>query len=240
VDTQINNAPKLKTSLKLKNVSFGYGDAASLKNLNLEISAHKTTAIMGPSGAGKSTFADIIMGLLSPDQGQILVDDTPLDASNIMAWRRSIAYVSQDIFLFHDSIRNNLLWAKEDATEAELFDALDKASATFVSTIPEGLDTIVGDGGVRLSGGERQRIALAGAMLQDPEILILDEATSALDMENEAKIVDAIENLHGALTMIVIGHRLPTLEHADKVIVLDNGEISQSGSWSEINRAKGI
>lgn len=232
--TSTTPAPKLTRNLTLENISFGYDGVTSLKNINLDIAAHKTTAIMGPSGAGKSTLADIIMGLMTPDSGRVLVDGVELDQGNLVAWRHSIAYVSQDIFLFHDSVRKNLLWAKADATDAQLAKALSLAAAEFVYTLPQGLDTIVGDGGMRLSGGERQRIALARAMLQDPEILILDEATSALDIENEARIVDAIENLHGTLTVIVIGHRLPTLEHADKVVVLREGQVAKYGSWAEI------
>lgn len=193
-----------------------------------------TTAIIGPSGAGKSTLADLLMGLLVPDVGELRIDDNALDAACRMRWRRAVAYVPQEVFLFHDSVRNNLLWGCEQATEVELIEALKRAAADFVFDLPDGLDTLVGDGGTRLSGGERQRIALARALLNRPSLLILDEATSALDLDNEARVRQAIENLHGDLTVVIIGHRLPTLEHADRVIALDNGRISAQGSWQEV------
>jgi ATP-binding cassette subfamily C protein len=219
---------QLSKELILNDVSFNYLGVKTLSNINLRISANKTTAIMGPSGGGKSTLADIIMGLLTPDTGAISVDGTLLNDDNILTWRKEIAYVSQDIFMFNDSIKVNLLWANSDATDTEVRDALVQSAAGFVYDLQDGLDTIVGDGGVRLSGGERQRIALARAMLQKPKILILDEATSALDVENERRIIDAIRNLHGKMTVIVIGHRLPTLEHADQIIVIENGKVAQS------------
>jgi ATP-binding cassette subfamily C protein len=183
---------------------------------------------MGPSGGGKSTLADVIMGLLIPDSGEIVVDQTVLNDDNITAWRQGIAYVSQDIFMFHDTIRANLLWAKGDATDDQIRDALQQSAADFVYDLDEGIETVVGDGGVRLSGGERQRIALARAMLQNPKVLILDEATSALDVENEREIIDAIRNLHGKMTVIVIGHRLPTLEHADQIVVIKDGKVAEN------------
>lgn len=219
-------AIQLSKTLNLKNVSFDYTGVKTLRDINLTIAANKTTTIMGPSGGGKSTLADVIMGLLIPDAGEILVDGTALSDDNIMAWRQGIAYVSQDIFMFHDTIRANLLWANANATDAEIRAALEQSAALFAYDLKDGLDTIVGDGGVRLSGGERQRIALARAMLQDPEILILDEATSALDVENERKIVDAIRELHGKMTVIVIGHRLPTLENADQIITIQDGQVA--------------
>jgi ATP-binding cassette subfamily C protein len=221
---------QLTKALVLKDVSFNYQGVKTLNGINLTIAANKTTAIMGPSGGGKSTLADVIMGLLTPSMGKILVDDIPLNDDNIMGWRRGIAYVSQDIFMFHDTIRANLLWAKDDATDGEIKAALEQSAAHFVYDLADGLETVVGDGGIRLSGGERQRIALARAMLQSPEILILDEATSALDVENERKIIDAIRNLHGKMTVIVIGHRLPTLEHADQIVVIEAGKVAKKQS----------
>jgi ATP-binding cassette subfamily C protein len=219
---------QLKKSLILEDVSFDYQGVKTLTGINLTIAANKTTAIMGPSGGGKSTLADVIMGLLTPSAGKIMVDGIALNDNNIMGWRRGIAYVSQDIFMFHDTIRANLLWAKSDATDDELEAALKQSAAHFVYDLADGLETVVGDGGIRLSGGERQRIALARAMLQTPEILILDEATSALDVENERKIVDAIRNLHGKMTVIVIGHRLPTLENADQILVIEAGKVAKT------------
>ena len=153
-----------------------------------------------------------------------------------LRWRHAVAYVPQDIFLFHDSIRNNLLWGHPEASEADLRLALEKAAADFAFKLPQGLDTVVGDGGIRLSGGERQRLALARTLLKRPALLILDEATSALDLDNEARVREAIEHLHGDLTVVIIGHRLPTLQHADQVLILEEGRIASQGTWAEINQ----
>ncbi len=201
--------------------------------------ARTTLAVIGASGSGKSTLADIVMGLLVPDSGTLSVDGRAVCGAGRIGWRRAVAYVPQEVFLFHDSIRANLAWGLDDAgnsgaNEAAMADALRSAAADFVFALPHGLDTIVGDGGVRLSGGERQRIALARALLRRPSLLILDEATSALDIENELRIRDAIEQLHGRLTVIVIGHRLPTLDHADQVIRMSEGRIVARGSWAEV------
>jgi len=150
------------------------------------------------------------------------------------AWRQSVAYVPQEVFLFHDSIRNNLLWGWPQASETDLRLALQRAAADFVFDLPRGLETLVGDGGVRLSGGERQRLALARALLRRPSLLILDEATSALDRDNEARVRAAIEHLHGDLTLVLIGHRLATLEHADQVVVLEAGRVTAPGTWDQV------
>ncbi len=226
----------LHKELCFDQVAFCYPgkDQNALADISVAIPVHTTTAVIGASGAGKSTFADLLMGLLEPVEGAISVDGTLLTGEQRIRWRRSVAYVPQDVFLFHESIRDNLLWAKPDATEAELQQALACAAADFVATLPQGLDTQVGDGGIRLSGGERQRLALARALLQQPSLLILDEATSALDRDNEQRIRQSLERLHGDLTVVVIGHRLPTLEHADQVLQFDQGRIVAQGSWQQV------
>jgi ATP-binding cassette, subfamily C, bacterial len=148
--------------------------------------------------------------------------------------------VPQETFLFHDTVRSNLLWAKQDATEAELWAALGLAAAqAFVIALPQGLDTVVGDRGIRLSGGERQRLALARALLRKPTLLLLDEATSSLDTENEQRIQDAIEGLHGELTMVVIAHRLSTIRRADSIVVLDRGQVVEAGPWELLAQKQG-
>lgn len=227
-------------TIGLQNVSVCYADRQqpALKALSVQFAAHTTTAIMGASGAGKSTLADVLMGLLTPDTGLLVVDGVPITGASRHAWRQHVAYVPQGAFLFHDSIRHNLLWGQPEATEDALRLALHNAAADFVFQLPQGMDTVVGDGGVRLSGGERQRIALARALLKKPSLLILDEATSALDVDNEARIRRAIEQLHGDLTVVIIGHRLPTLEHADQVLVLDAGSLRAQGTWAEIRKSQ--
>lgn len=232
---------RFNKSIKLSGVSFAYRTrgAPSLRDVDIDIPSRKTTAIMGASGAGKSTLADLIMGLLSPDSGSIEIDGVPLDEANRLKWRKSIAYMPQDVFLFHDTIRNNLLWADDEATDEELKMALKFASAEFVFDLPEQLDTVVGDAGQRLSGGEKQRIALARAIIQKPELIILDEATSALDLANEARIRDTIDSLHDDITVVVIGHRLPTLENSDQLIILEDGRVKQAGKWADIMESGG-
>lgn len=218
----------LTRAITLENVGVTYAGRSSpaLDRVTLTIPAWTTTVIKGPSGAGKSTLADVLMGLVVPDCGSIQVDGVDLTGTERMRWRKSVAYVQQDPFLFHASIRANLLWAKPQSPEAELIEALRAASADFVHHLPDGLDTIVGDAGIRLSGGERQRIVLARALLCKPSLLILDEATSALDPANELAIRQAIDQLHGALTVVVIGHRVAMVEAADQLVIVKDGRLS--------------
>jgi ATP-binding cassette subfamily C protein len=227
----------LQRELKLKEVSYSYPhtEQSALSQVSLVITAGQTTALCGHSGAGKSTFADLTLGLIPPTVGQVSIDNTPLEGSAIRAWRKSVAYVPQEVFLLNDTIRENLLWLSPDATEAELWSALENAVADdLVRRLPQGLDTVVGERGIRLSGGERQRIALARALLRQPSLLVLDEATSALDNHNERLIKDAIDRLHGSMTILIIAHRLSTIRHADKIAVLNEGQIVQSGTWEEL------
>jgi ATP-binding cassette, subfamily C, bacterial len=221
----------LDRALVLDSVSLTYldRDNPALRGVSCTIAARTTTAIIGASGAGKSSLADILTGLVEADAGTLHVDGVRVTGAARRGWQRAVAYVQQDAFLFHDSIRNNLTWAFPGASEADLAAALQLASAEFVHALPRGLDTVVGDGGVRLSGGERQRIALARALLGKPALLILDEATSALDAANEIAVRRAITRLHGNLTIIVIGHRLAMLEEADQVIHLERGQIKSIG-----------
>ncbi|MEN9574650.1 MAG: hypothetical protein RL514_2505 [Verrucomicrobiota bacterium] len=234
---------ELKTAVAVAGVSFSYGAAPAhpaVRNVSFTVPARQMTALVGPSGAGKSTLADLLLGLLTPTEGRVLVDGEPLAGARLAAWRQSIGYVPQEPFLFHDTIRANLLWAKPDATEADLRAALRTAAAeAFVTRLPQGLDTIVGDRGVRLSGGERQRLTLARALLRRPTLLLLDEATSSLDSENERFVQQAIEQLHGELTLVVIAHRLSTVQQADQVIVLEQGCVVESGAPEELARREG-
>ncbi|MEH7380064.1 ABC transporter ATP-binding protein [Bacillus sp. JJ1533] len=236
------NRIDFKESLECLNVSFRYSQDSTkftLEDIKLKIKVNHMTAIVGKSGAGKSTLIDLIMGLLKPESGTILIDNKELSDSELLSLRNSISYVPQDPFLFHGTIRDNLLMIKSDASEEELWEALEFSSAAeFVNNLPNGLDTVIGDRGIKLSGGERQRLVLARAILKKPSILILDEATSALDSVNEMKIQHAIEQLKGSMTVVVIAHRLSTIRNADQVIVIEEGRIVQSGEYEELSNDK--
>ncbi|ENQ3106100.1 ATP-binding cassette, subfamily C [Bacillus sp. 491mf] len=224
--------------IECRDIYFCYNSKESLyalQNINFQINSNCMTAIVGQSGAGKSTLIDILMGLMQPEKGQVLIDGIPLTNDNLLSFRKCISYVSQDPFLFNASIRENLLMVEPNASEEQIWESLEfSAAAEFVRRLPHGLDTLIGDRGVRLSGGERQRLVLARAILRKPSILVLDEATSALDTENEAKIQSALERLKGKMTIIVIAHRLSTIRNADQVIVLDKGKIVQKGAFIQL------
>lgn len=227
--------------LECKDVYFKYSRAEqyALQKINLQFPANRMTAIVGRSGAGKSTLIDILMGLNQPETGEVLIDGKTLSSENLLALRRSISYVPQDPFLFNTTIRENLLIIEQNATDGQIWEALEFAAADdFVRKLPNGLDTLIGDRGIKLSGGERQRLVLARAILRNPSILVLDEATSALDTENETKIQTALEKLKGSMTIIVIAHRLSTIRNADQVIVLDHGEIIQQGQFGQLANEK--
>jgi ATP-binding cassette subfamily C protein len=240
----------LQREFRLENVWFCYetsdsdrGQEFVLHGIDLAIEAGALTAVVGPSGAGKSTIADLVNGLLQPTRGRLLLDDRELVAAELRQWRRQVGYVGQETVLFHTSVRENLLWAKPDATDVELREALHQASAGFVYELPRGVQTVVGDRGVLLSSGERQRILLARALLRKPTLLILDEATNALDVENEARILDAIRDVmqsskqegRGALTVLMIAHRPSAMRRADRIFEMEGGRILRSGTWEELN-----
>ena len=219
----------LGKGLDLCGVHFAYpgaGGRETIRGVDLTIATGSTVAIMGASGVGKTTLADLMLGLLVPTVGELRIDGRVLTAGELGRWRKSVAYVPQETFLFHDTVRNNLLWATPGASEEALWRALGQAAvADVVKAMPQGLDTVVGERGARLSGGERQRIALARALLLQPDLLLLDEATSALDSENEARIQQAIASLHGEVTVVLIAHRLSSVAWADRVLVLEGGRL---------------
>ena len=228
----------LTRELAAEHISFTYseGRVAAVKDLSLVIPAGKVVALVGPSGAGKSTIADILMGLVLPDSGTLRLDGRLLGAEGVRGWRDQIGYVAPDTFLFHDTIRANLKWARPDASEDEMLAALRQASVfDFVAGLKDGLDTVVGDRGMMVSQGERQRLALARAFLRRPSMLILDEATNSLDSENEGRVLDAIESRRGELTVVLIAHRLSTIRWADLIYVIEGGKVVESGDWSSLS-----
>ena len=217
----------LHQEIRFQDVSFTYPGKSdpAVAHLELTIPAHQITALAGPSGSGKSTVADLTLSLLRPGQGSVTIDGTTLNDEYIARWRHSTAYMPQEQLFLHDTIRANLKWAKPEATEEELWNALRQASAEeFVKNLPQQLDTIVGERGTQLSGGERQRLSLARALMRSPALLVLDEPTSALDDENEAVIHEALHSLKQNTTILLIAHRRTTLDIADHVIHLKQGE----------------
>ncbi|MFT5083434.1 MAG: ATP-binding cassette subfamily C protein [Lentisphaeria bacterium] len=219
----------LITEIRLDNVSFRYPmqNESVLENVSLHINRNETVALIGPSGIGKTTLADLIAGLLAPVVGKIVCDSTELDDKTRLSWRKNIAYVTQEVYLFHDTIKANLEWvAQNPVSDDAIWNVLKLAAADeFVASLPNGLDTVVGDRGVRLSGGERQRLALARALLSNPQLLILDEATNALDINNELKIQEALQQLRGKLTILIIAHRDTACVHADRQFELTGNQV---------------
>lgn len=236
----IYNSSKIEVNygVEFKEVSFSYKDnheAFQLRNLNFFIPAKKITALVGKSGAGKSTIVDLLLGLIKPKAGYISVDNKAIDEALMIKLRDTIGYVPQEAFLINATIKENLLRFNPNATEEKIYEALNLAAAKeFVDKLPEGIETFIGDRGVKLSGGERQRIVLARALLREPQILVLDEATSALDNENEYKIQRAVEELRGKLTVVVIAHRLSTIKNADNILVVEAGKIVEKGSYDQL------
>lgn len=217
-----------RRGITIDGVDFGYGDQMILRNVSLDIPYGTFTSIVGPSGAGKTTLVDLITGLFHPLNGNVLIDGTSLAELNLQSWRHRIGYVPQDTILLHDSIYNNVTLGEPSIADADVDYALRAAGAwDFVSTMPEGVNTIVGERGTRLSGGQRQRIAIARALVHRPQLLILDEATSALDPKTEAAICQTLKELRGQLTILAISHQTALVDVADRVFRISGGSISQ-------------
>jgi ABC-type multidrug transport system fused ATPase/permease subunit len=240
-----NSINKISKDIVFKNVSFRYtnGRNPSLSNVNMVIEHGKTTAFVGSSGAGKSTIIKLLEHFYLPTSGQILVNGVDLKTIDTRQYRNCVGYVGQEPALFNESIKENLLNAKPDATDDEIHSALKSANAyDFVMEMPEGINTNVGSVGSKLSGGQKQRIAIARALIKKPSLLILDEATSALDTKSEKEVQDAIEkiNLEISITTVVIAHRLSTIANADKIIILKDGRVSQEVEFEELLSMKGL
>ncbi len=220
----------LEKEIRVEDLTFSYPDAEEpvLSHVNVTIPKNKSVAFIGPSGAGKTTMVDLILGVLKPQEGKITVDGRNISES-YRGWHDKIGYIPQTIYMLDDTIRNNIAFGKgEDVRDEDIWEALRQAQLDeFVSSLEDGLDTMIGEAGVRLSGGQRQRIGIARALYRKPEVLVLDEATSALDTETEAAVMEAIDGLQGTLTMLIIAHRLSTIKNCDMVYHVENGGVTR-------------
>ncbi len=232
----------LSEAIRFENVAFGYRKGLPvIHDLNLEISKGQIVALVGPSGGGKSTLADLLARFYEPDKGRLSMDGRDLREFKLSSWRDKFGIVTQDVLLFNDSILNNIAYGRPSATREMVEDAARAARAhDFILDAPEGYDTIIGERGLQLSGGQRQRLAIARALLKDPEILIFDEATSALDTESEMLVQEAIDRLMSGRTALVIAHRLSTIHGADRIAVIDDGRLVQEGRHDELMTAGGL
>ncbi len=217
--------PKFIEFLRMNDVTFGYREGPVIQKMNLTVPAGSITVIMGPSGAGKTTFVDLVIGLISPQEGAVTIDGIPLPHIDLRAWRGMIGYVPQDTLLLHDTILRNVTFGASDFTEKDAEQALRASGAwEFTQSFPQGMETSVGERGLGLSGGQRQRIAIARALIHHPKLLILDEATSALDPKNEEALCNTLEQLHGQLTILAVSHQTAITTIADYVYRLENGK----------------
>lgn len=230
-----------KSSVDFNNVSFSYEIGDVIRNLSFKIEKGKTIALVGQSGSGKSTIANLISRFYDISDGEIKVDGKNIKEINLKSLRKLIGLVTQDSILFNDSIKNNLLIGKEDATDQEIVEALKIANAwEFVKELPNTIESNIGDSGNKLSGGQKQRLSIARAVLKNPPIMILDEATSALDSESEHLVQMALNNVMKNKTSLVIAHRLSTIQKADNILVLDKGKIIESGKHKDLMNKGGI
>lgn len=227
---------RIEDGIEFDDVSFRYGEEDYvLRDVNFKVTKGRVVAIVGPSGAGKSTLVDLIPRFYDPTSGSVRIDGRDIKHISIRSLRNMMGIVTQETILFNDTVRNNIAYGLEGISPVKVVDAAKAANAhDFVSALPEGYDTVIGDRGVRLSGGERQRIAIARAILKDPQVLIFDEATSSLDSESEKLVQDAIEHLISKRTNFVIAHRLSTVTNADLILVIDDGRIVESGRHEDL------
>ncbi|HEY5690299.1 MAG TPA: ATP-binding cassette domain-containing protein, partial [Cyclobacteriaceae bacterium] len=232
---------KVKGDIEFKDISFAYEeDKKVLMGVTFSAPAGSVTALVGTSGSGKSTIAGLAASFLTPQSGIVTVDGEDLSKVSLESYRSQLGVVLQDDFLFDGTIRENILFAKPDASGQELQAAIDGAYVTeFSDKFEKGLDTVIGERGIKLSGGQRQRVTIARAILADPRVLILDEATSSLDTESEALIQDSLKKLLQGRTTFVIAHRLSTIRQADQILVIEHGQIAERGKHDELIEKKG-
>ena len=234
--------PALKKSIQLNQITFAYENRQVLRNASFVFPAGLITAIVGPSGSGKTTVADLVIGLMKPQQGEILIDDLPLDQIDVRKWRRMIGYVPQETWLLHDSVLNNVTLGDPELSTEDAIRALKAAGAwNFVQGMPQGINSTVGERGGKISGGQRQRIAIARALVHQSKLLILDEATTALDPQNEMAICNTLRELRGRLTILAISHQPAVLEVSDRAYQMQNGSavpVIKEDSSSNLNLAE--
>ena len=229
--------------IEFRDVSFNYNDShlPVLKNVDLRVTSGQVIALVGSSGSGKTTLANLIPRFFDPTSGQILFDGIDIREVSLSSLRSLIGMVTQETVLFNDTVRNNICYGRDQVSEEEMIEASNAALAhDFIQQLPKGYESVIGERGQKLSGGQRQRIAIARAILKNSPILILDEATSSLDSESEILVQKALSNLIQGRTVFVIAHRLSTIRQADKIIVIDRGQISEIGTHADLVERRGI
>lgn len=240
IDKDGRDIPLDRYDIEFEHVTFGYDSRKVLRNVSFKIPEQTSTAIVGPSGSGKTTICNLIARFYDVERGRVLVGGHDVREFTCDSLLSHISMVFQNVYLFHDTIRNNICFGREDATEAEMIEAARKACChDFIMALPDGYDTVVGEGGGTLSGGEKQRISIARAILKDASVVILDEATASIDPENEHLIQNALSELTRGKTIITIAHRLATIENADQILVVDDGKIVQQGTHQELMKQEG-